>query len=125
MSDNMLLAVPSLGEGGLEGERSGHFGQCDCFTLVFVESGAVADVRVVANMPHEEGGCLRPVQLLASHGVDALLAAGMGARPLAGFRDAGIRVYFENETPLVGDAVARVLGGEVGTMDDRHVCGGC
>lgn len=124
MSERMLLAIPSMGEGGLEAERSAHFGHCDCFTLVDVIDGEIADVRVVENPAHEEGGCLRPVNLLASHGVNALIAAGMGARPLAGFNDAGIAVYFENETAGIGDAVRLVLDGTVDTMDARHVCGG-
>ncbi|MHB0979375.1 MAG: NifB/NifX family molybdenum-iron cluster-binding protein [Thermoleophilia bacterium] len=124
MSERMVLAVPSLGEGGLDGERSGHFGHCDCFTLVDIVDGKIAEVRIVDNPPHEEGGCLRPVNLLASYGVSALIAAGMGARPLAGFNDAAIAVYFENETAGIGDAVRLVLAGTVETMDDRHVCGG-
>jgi len=123
MSERMLLAIPSLGEGGLEAERSGHFGHCDCFTLVDVVDGEISDVRVLANPPHEEGGCLRPVTLLASHGVNALIAGGMGARPLAGFNEAGISVYFENQTPGIGDAVRLVLSGSVETMDAKHVCG--
>lgn len=124
MSERMVLAIPSLGEGGLEAERSAHFGQCDCFTLVDVVDGAMSNVRIVANPPHEEGGCLRPVNLLASHGVNALIVAGMGARPLAGFNDAGIAVYFENQTPGIADAVQLMLDGVVDTMDARHVCGG-
>lgn len=124
MSELMVLAVPSMGEGGLEAERSAHFGHCDCFTLVDVVDGEIASVRVVANPPHEEGGCLRPVNLLASHGVNALIAAGMGARPLAGFNDVGITVYFENATPGIGDAVKLVLNGSAQAMDARDVCGG-
>jgi predicted Fe-Mo cluster-binding NifX family protein len=121
----MILAVPSMGDGGLDAERSGHFGQCDCFTLIDVVDGEIAAVRVLENPPHEEGGCLRPVRLLAAQGVSALIAAGMGARPLAGFNEAGIAVYFENKTPGIGDAVRLVLGGGVETMGDNHVCGGC
>lgn len=124
MSERTVLAVPTLGEGGLEGERSAHFGHCDCFTLVEVVDGAIVDVRVVDNPPHQEGGCLRPVNLLAGHGVNALLAAGMGARPLQGFNDVGIAVYFESETPRINDAVQLFLDGAMQTMDARHVCGG-
>jgi predicted Fe-Mo cluster-binding NifX family protein len=120
----MLLAVPSMGEGGLEAERSGHFGHCDCFTLIEVEDGEIADVRVIANPPHQEGGCLRPVNLLASHGVTALIAAGMGARPLQGFNDAGIIVYFENETPRIAEAVALVLDGTLNVMHPGQACQG-
>ncbi|MCE5202943.1 MAG: NifB/NifX family molybdenum-iron cluster-binding protein [Coriobacteriales bacterium] len=124
MSEKMVLAVPTLGEGGLESERSGHFGHCDCFTLVEIEDGKIAGVRIVENPPHVDGGCLTPVNLLASHGVDALIVAGMGARPLAGFNDAGITVFFEDETPGVADAVQLVIEGEVDVMDSRFVCGG-
>jgi predicted Fe-Mo cluster-binding NifX family protein len=123
-SGRIVLAVPSMGEGGLDAQRSAHFGHCDCFTLVDVVDGEIAGVRVVANPAHEEGGCLRPVGLLASQGVNALVAGGMGARPLAGFHQAGITVYFENQTPQIGEAVQLVLDGSVATMDERHVCGG-
>jgi predicted Fe-Mo cluster-binding NifX family protein len=124
MPETMLLAVPSLGQGGLEGERSGHFGRCDTFTLVELENGQVMSVWVIDNPPHEDGGCLRPVNLLASHNVNALVVAGMGARPLAGFRDAGIDVYFEDATPGIGDVVKLVLADECEQMDERFVCGG-
>lgn len=124
MTERMLLAVPSLGEGGLEAERSGHFGHCDCFTLIDIVDDAIGEVRVLPNLPHEHGGCLRPVQLLADEGVNALLAAGMGARPLAGFAEAGIAVFFDDTTPMVGDAVRLVIDGSAGVMDARHVCGG-
>jgi predicted Fe-Mo cluster-binding NifX family protein len=122
MIEKLLLAIPSMGEGGLDAERSGHFGRADCFTLVDIRNGAIAEVRIAKNPPHVEGGCLRPVAILAQHGVDAILAAGMGARPLAGFSEAGITVYFENATPGVGDAVALVLSGDVETMDARNAC---
>lgn len=124
MADELVLAVPSIGEGGLDGERSGHFGHCDCFTLVKIADGAVAEVSIVDNPPHVEGGCLTPVNLLASHGVQALIVAGMGARPLAGFDQVGIKVFFEDVTPGIRDAVQMVLDGNVMVMDPSHACGG-
>lgn len=92
----MKIAIPTMGAGGLACERSGHFGHCDCFTVVTVEDGSITATEVVDNPPHEEGGCMRPVSLLAEHGVDAIVAAGMGMRPMMGFAQAGITVYFEN-----------------------------
>lgn len=124
MSKSMKLAIPTIGEGGLQSERSGHFGHCDCFTVIDVENGEVVNVSVIDNPPHEEGGCLRPVQLLASHGVNALVAAGMGGRPLMGFQDAGITVFFENQTPVVGDVVGMALGDQLPVMSLDNTCKG-
>lgn len=118
----MKLAVPTMGKGGLECERSGHFGHCDCFTIVTLEQGEIKDVSILENPPHEEGGCLRPVKLLADLEVDALLAAGMGANPLRGFKQAGITVYFENQTPQVGEAVRIVAENKAPVMDANQAC---
>lgn len=120
---HMLLAIPSMGEGGLDAERSGHFGRCDRFTLVEIDAGRVAGVRVLDNPPHEEGGCLRPVALLAGEGVDAIAVAGIGPRPLAGFNEAGIAVYHDDKLPLVGQVVESMLAGEVAIIDASATCG--
>ena len=82
MGETMKLAVPTMGEAGLESERAGHFGHCDCFTVVEIADGEITGTSEVANPPHEEGECMRPVGLLAKAGVDAIVAAGMGMRPL-------------------------------------------
>lgn len=87
------IAVPSEAPGGLEARRSGHFGRCECFTVVEVVDGAVAGVEVVHNAPHEEGGCMRPVLLLAENTVDAIVVDGIGGRPLQGFNQVGIAVH--------------------------------
>ena len=118
----LKLAVPTMDEASLDSERSGHFGHCDCFTLCTIEDGQITAVEAVQNPPHEEGGCLRPVKLLADAGADAIVAAGMGMRPLAGFNDAGITVYFENETPNVGDAARKVAAGSVPVMGVENAC---
>ncbi|RJQ56005.1 MAG: dinitrogenase iron-molybdenum cofactor biosynthesis protein [Actinobacteria bacterium] len=122
--DKMLLAVPSEGPGGLEAQRSGHFGKCDCFTLVELEKSKLRGVRVLQNPPHVDGGCMRPVELLAAHGVTALIVSGIGGRPLEGFKNAGIEVYFEEHLPLVRQVVRAMQAGDVRTMQPGWVCGG-
>jgi len=118
----MKLAIPTVGTGGLEAERSGHFGQCDCFTIVDIENGEVVATSVLDNPPHEEGGCLRPVGLLAENGATAIVAAGMGGRPLMAFNDAGITVYFDNMTPNVGAVALRAARGELPIMSLDKAC---
>jgi predicted Fe-Mo cluster-binding NifX family protein len=96
MSDqtkSIRIAIPSELPGGLEARRSGHFGRCECFTLVDVENGAVGQVNVLTNAPHTEGGCMAPVMALAEHMVDAIVVDGIGGRPLQGFNQVGIAVH--------------------------------
>lgn len=118
----MKLAVPSMGEGGLDAVRSGHFGHSDCFTVVDIEDGDIKGVSIVANPPHESGGCLRPVSILSDAGADAIVAAGMGMRPMQGFAQAGITVYFDNQTPNVGDVAKLAAAGELPVMGAEHAC---
>ena len=95
----------------------------DCFTVVEIVDGVVSEeATMVANPPHEEGGCLRPVGLLADAGCNAIVAAGMGMRPLMGFNQAGITVYYDAEHPIVGDAVRAVAAGEAPIMSADQAC---
>jgi predicted Fe-Mo cluster-binding NifX family protein len=87
------VAIPSEAPGGLDARRSGHFGRCECFTLVDVSDGEVGEVHVLTNAPHTEGGCMAPVMVLAEHMVDAIVVDGIGGRPLMGFNQVGIAVH--------------------------------
>ena len=121
---NRIIAVPSLAPGGLEAKRSWHFGHCDFFTLVEVSEDGVAEVSVVENAPHHEGGCLDPVNLLASLGATEIVVGGMGARPLAFFGDMGMAVYADQELPTVGEVVDALILGSVPLMSVMQACGG-
>jgi predicted Fe-Mo cluster-binding NifX family protein len=89
----LRVAIPSESPGGLTARRSGHFGRCECFTMVDIVDGRVGDVEVLTNAPHTEGGCMAPVLVLAEHNVDAIVVDGIGGRPLMGFNQVGIAVH--------------------------------
>jgi len=118
------IAVPSVGPGGLDGERSGHFGHCDVFTLVDVEDGKVKQVTTVANGEHAQGGCMVPVNLLASHNVNALIVGGIGMRPLMGFKQVGVDVFYDATRPQIRPVVEDLIAGKLQIIGDDQVCGG-
>jgi predicted Fe-Mo cluster-binding NifX family protein len=121
---NKTIAVPSMHPGGLDAQRSAHFGQCEVFTLVVLEDGKIHETSVVQNVAHEQGGCLAPVSLLNKSGANALIVGGIGMRPLMGFRQMGIDVYFGAEGETVADAIANLLQGKFQLIGDDQVCGG-
>ncbi|HKI50399.1 MAG TPA: NifB/NifX family molybdenum-iron cluster-binding protein [Desulfobacteria bacterium] len=118
------IAVPSVGPGGLDGERSGHFGHCDVFTLVDVEGGEVKQVSTIANEEHVQGGCMVPVNLLAGHNVNALIVGGIGMRPLMGFKQVGVDVFYDATRPQIRPVVEDLIAGKLQMIGDDQVCGG-
>ena len=67
---------------------------------------------------------MAPVQHLAGSGVQQLIAGGMGLRPLMGFNQAGIEVYYGGDAQTVGQAVQAMLAGRLPQFQQEHTCGG-
>jgi len=118
------IAIPSIGNGGLEGERAGHFGHCDVFTFIDVENGAIKEVSTIQNQEHVQGGCMVPVNLLAGHKVNALIVGGIGMRPLMGFKQVGINVYHDDKRIEIKPVVEDLIAGKLEMIEDNQVCGG-
>ena len=119
-----IVAIPSTHPGGLEAPLGAHFGHCDLYTLVKITDGKVLEVATLPNVPHEQGGCMAPVNHLAQHGVQVLIAGGMGMRPLMGFNQVGIDVLYGADAQTVGDAVKAFLSGSLQHFTSEFTCGG-
>lgn len=124
MIENGRIAVPSNGEGGMNGTRAGHFGHCDVFTLIDVEDGRINDVSILKNKEHVQGGCMVPVNLLSENRVNALVVGGIGMRPLMGFRQAGIIVYHDDQRSDIKPVVEDLIAGRLTEIRNDQVCGG-
>lgn len=115
-----LLAVPSNAPGGIDADISGHFGHCDAFSLFRIADGHVIETTVMPAEPHDT--CLAPVRLLASRGVTAIAAYGMGARPLDGFLSSGIQPYYAGQLRKVGEVVDAFVTGRLAAFSFDQTC---
>lgn len=122
--ENGRIAIPSNGQGGLDGARAGHFGHCDTFTFVDVEEGQIIKVTTLQNQEHVQGGCMVPVNLLSDNKVNALVVGGIGMRPLMGFRQVGIDVYHDAERTDIKPVVEDMIAGKLPEISNDQVCGG-
>jgi len=121
---NGRIAIPSNGQGGLNGTRAGHFGHCDVFTLIDVEDGKIKEVSILQNQDHAQGGCMVPVNLLSENRVSALVVGGIGMRPLMGFRQVGINVYHDDQRTDIEPVVKDLIAGKLSEIKNDQVCGG-
>jgi len=121
---NGRIAIPSNGQGGLDGTRAGHFGHCDVFTFIDVEDGEIKEVSVLQNQEHAQGGCMVPVNLLSDNRVTALVVGGIGMRPLMGFKQVGIDVYHDDQRAEIEPVVKDLIAGNLTEITNDQVCGG-
>ncbi len=122
----LKLAVPTNNPGGMEAGRSDHFGHSDLFTIINLEDDKIASVETVGNVAHGAGGCMVPVQHLKDQNVDALVVGGMGMRPLIGFNEVGIDVYYAHreEYQDVQAVVDGFLQNKLQVMQQSNACKG-
>jgi len=121
---NGRIAVPSMENGGIDGQRAGHFGHCDVFTLIDVEEGDIKNISILPNKEHVQGGCMVPVNLLADNKVNALIVGGIGMRPLMGFGQVGVDVYYDGERQDIKPVVEDLIAGKLQKIAEDQVCGG-
>jgi len=122
--ETFVIAIPSEMPGGLDAAVGQHFGHCDIYTIIEAKGEEIIAVRTLPNVPHQQGGCMAPVNHLATNGVNVLIAGGMGMRPLMGFQQVGVKVYMGAGAPSVGHAVQAFLAGRLPAFSTEHTCGG-
>jgi predicted Fe-Mo cluster-binding NifX family protein len=97
------------------------------FTVIELSPGnEITDVSTIVNEGHEAGGCMAPVTLLKQEGVEAIVVAGLGKRPMQGFSEVGITVYYadQDQVPDVKSVMENLQEGRLVVMHPEQVCQG-
>lgn len=120
------IAIPTKDSRGLTGERSGHFGHCQFFTLVDIDNDNIIDVNTLINEAHNPGGCQAVVNLLQKNNVSTVVTTGMGNGPFKKFSTTGIRVLFADKKryPDVQSVVDGLQDQSIQRFELHHLCKG-
>jgi predicted Fe-Mo cluster-binding NifX family protein len=121
---NGRIAVPSIEGGGLKGIRSGHFGHCDVFTLIDVKDSKIKSVSTINNIEHDRGGGMELINLLVNHQVNTIIVTGIGIRPLKGFNEVCIDVFYEVDRVDIKPVVDDLIAGKIPLIKNNQACGG-
>ena len=124
MTDTLKIAVPTNGSGGLDGERSAHFGHAESFTIVEVTDGELVGAQVLVNPPHSHGGCGQTVLMLANAGVKTAIVVGMGGGPLSAMQSVGMTPLFDDQSATPRASVEAFLAGSLVEFGANNMCRG-
>jgi len=126
MTNNKIFAIPTERGEIVDRKRSAHFGHSDQFTIIKLVDQEATVTATIDNIPHGVGGCLAPVSLLKDQEIDGIIVGGMGKKPLAGFGEAGINVYWApmEDYPMVDDVITAILSNKLLEMSAQETCSG-
>ena len=105
----MKIAIATI-----EGTVAEHFGRCPEYTLASIEEGRVKHCKTLDNPGHEPGFLPR---FLSEHGVDCILAGGMGPRAQQLFNELDIKVV-TGVSGAVEQVLSDFLAGDLEIGDD-------
>jgi predicted Fe-Mo cluster-binding NifX family protein len=110
----MKIAIPIA-----DGRLCMHFGHCEQFAVLEVDPAArtIRNSEYLVPPPHEPGVLPR---WLHGHGVDVIIAGGMGQRAVRLFAENGVKVVVGASDGAPDDIAAAYLAGSLETGE--NVC---
>jgi predicted Fe-Mo cluster-binding NifX family protein len=123
VSEILRVAVPTNGTGGVDAQRSAHFGHADSFTVLEIQDGVIVTDRAIGNQ-QENHSCGATVATLASQGVSSAIVVGMGRGPLAAMEQNGMTAYFDDQSPTPRAAVEALMAGRLRPFGSEQSCSG-
>lgn len=117
----MRLVFPTDENQGYLSKRGAHFGKAKYYTVVTVKEGKIVDVEGIENQGHQ-GACGGAVENIMNLKPDALIVGGIGGRPAQGFMDAGLDLYFDQESTTVQESIYKFLDGTLMKSDGQGTC---
>ncbi|AFD00869.1 hypothetical protein Mtc_2131 [Methanocella conradii HZ254] len=88
----MKIGVPIVAPNGMASEVNDHFGMSEYFAILDVEGDSVKGLEVIRDSPSLKEH-KTPAQLLAEHGVEVVLAGGIGPHMIEELLDRGIKIF--------------------------------
>jgi len=91
----MIVAVPSMGEGGLNDIVSAQFGRCNTFTFVTIDENRVNAVRTVPNLSASAlgGAGVQAAQIIRNNGANNLLVGLLGPNAYKALNALNIEIF--------------------------------
>lgn len=117
----MNICIPILKDEGLKSEVSSHFGQAPLFMLVDTDTESCR--AIPSKNDHQSHGACMPLQSFEGEKLDGLVVGGIGQGAIMKFAEAGIAVFFSQQT-TVEKILTDYKAGTLKPVTPQMACGG-
>jgi predicted Fe-Mo cluster-binding NifX family protein len=119
-----IIAIPSMGEGGLNDKMSPRFGRCASFTFVEIENNEIKAVKTVPNpAANAMGGAgVQAAQIIGSNNADAIIVGFLGPNAAEGLKALNLKIYQSpNQSITIKEVMNLYTEGKLEIITDSNV----
>ncbi len=118
----MRLIFPTDESNGYLSKRGAHFGKAKFYTIITLENDKIIYVECVSNQGHSGGACGNAVANIMALNPDALVVSGIGGSPAQGFAQAGLDLYFDQNSATVETSIKMFISGKLEKSTGNGTC---
>ena len=119
-----IIAIPSMGNGGLNDQMSARFGRCASFTFVEIENKEIKAVKTVPNpAANAMGGAgVQATQIIGNNGANAVIVGFLGPNAADGLKALDIHIYqAPNQSITIKEVMNLYLEGKLEIINNSNV----
>ncbi|NVM37596.1 MAG: NifB/NifX family molybdenum-iron cluster-binding protein [Candidatus Lokiarchaeota archaeon] len=119
-----IIAIPSMGNGGLNDEMSPRFGRCASFTFVEVENNEIKAVKTVPNHAADAmgGAGVQATQIIGNNGANAIIVGFLGPNAASGLNALNIQIFqAPNKAITIKEVMNLYIEGKLKTISTSNV----
>ena len=119
-----IIAIPSMGNGGLNDQMSPRFGRCASFTFVEVQNDEIKAVKTVPNpAANAMGGAgVQATQIIGNNGANIVIVGFLGPNASNGLNSLNIKiVQAPNEAMTIKEVMNLYIKGKLQTISNSNV----
>ena len=123
----VIVTIPSVKPGGLNGSLQFEFGRCECFTFITIDKNEITEVKVIENTAAEEarGAGKEAAQIIAKYGAKELIASELGPNASSLINSYKIKVYRPPTEDLnIKDIMSLYLEGNLEEISPEELSNG-
>ncbi len=120
----IIVGIPSFGNGGLNEMVNQRFGRCSSFTFVTIENNEIKAVKAVPNHAADAmgGAGIQAAQIIGNNGASDLIVGFLGPNAAQALNALQLNIYqLPNQQVTVKQAITMYLQGKLAKVDGANV----